>query len=135
MRLRPVAPIAAVVEANFETVVGDVRVPAGARVVVLSRPAACSTDHFAEAQAFRPGRWLGEAQGAHDLSAHIPFGSGPRICPGRNLAMLEMKLLLAMLYKNFEVERVAKPEDVTEAFAFTMFPVGLSVRLHRRLVV
>ncbi|MBO0734279.1 MAG: cytochrome P450 [Methylocapsa sp.] len=132
MRLRPVAPIAAILEANFETVVGDVRVPAGTRVVVLSRPAACSADHFAEAQSFRPGRWLGEAEGAHDLSAHIPFGSGPRICPGRSLALLEMKLLLAMLYKNFDVERLGKTEDVTEVFAFTMFPVGLNVRLHRR---
>ena len=70
--------------------------------------------------------------GAHDVSAHIPFGSGPRICPGRGLALLEMKLLLSMLYRNFNVERVGGAEGVRENFAFAMSPVGLKVRLRRR---
>ncbi|MGH9370458.1 MAG: cytochrome P450, partial [Vicinamibacterales bacterium] len=39
--------------------------------------------------------------------AHIPFGSGPRLCPGRSLASLETRVALATLYKNFDVERVA----------------------------
>jgi cytochrome P450 len=132
MRLRPVAPLVAVLEAKVDTVVGDLLVPKGTRVVVLMRPAACDPGHFAEPHAFRPQRWLGEIAGAHDVSAHIPFGSGPRICPGRLLALLEMKLLLSMLYKNFDVERVGKEEEVREQFAFTMSPVGLKVRLHRR---
>jgi cytochrome P450 len=79
-----------------------------------------------------PRRWLGETAGARDVSAQIPFGSGPRICPGRVLALLEMKLLLSMLYRNFNVERVDGPEAVREHFALTMSPVGLKVRLHRR---
>jgi len=132
MRLRPVAPIVVVLEAKVETVVGDLLVPKGTRVAVLMRPAACDPDYFVEPHAFRPQRWLGEIVGAHDVSAHIPFGSGPRICPGRVLALLEMKLLLSMLYKNFDVERVGKTEEVREQFAFTMSPVGLKVRLHHR---
>ena len=51
---------------------------------------------------------------------------------GRNLALLEMKLLLSMLYKNFEVERVGEAEDVREIFALAMSPAGLEVRLRRR---
>jgi cytochrome P450 len=132
MRLRPVAPVVVVLEAKVETVVGDLLVPEGTRVFVLTRPAACDPDHFVEPQAFQPRRWLGENAGAHDVSAHIPFGSGPRICPGRSLALLEMKLLLSMLYKNFDVERVGGEEGVRENFAFTMSPVGLKVRLRRR---
>jgi cytochrome P450 len=119
-------------DAKVETVVGDLLVPEGTRVAVLARPAACGPDHFVEPQAFRPRRWLGENAGAHDVSAHIPFGSGPRICPGRVAALLEMKLLLSMLYKNFDVERVGRPEGVREEFAFTMLPAGLKVRLRRR---
>jgi hypothetical protein len=43
-----------------------------------------------------------------------------------------MKLLLSILYKNFDVQRVGEVEGVRERFAFTMSPVGLKVRLHRR---
>ncbi len=131
MRLRPVAPIL-MLDAKVETVVGDLLVPEGTRVCVLTRPAACDPDHFVEPQAFRPRRWLGETAGAHDVSAHIPFGSGPRLCPGRVLALLEMKLLLSMLYRNFNVERMGRAEGVRENFAIMMSPVGLKVRLRRR---
>ena len=132
MRLRPVAPIVVILDAKVEAVVGDLLMPKGTRVAVLLRPAACHPDHFVEPHAFRPQRWLGENAGAHDVSAYMPFGSGPRICPGRVLAMLEMKLLLSMLYKNFDVERVGGVEEVREHYAFTMSPVGLKVRLRRR---
>jgi cytochrome P450 len=131
LRLRPAAPIV-FLEAKAETVVGDLLVPKGTRVAVLTRPAACDPDHFVEPQAFRPRRWLGENPGAHEVLAHIPFGSGPRICPGRVLALLEMKLLLSMLYRNFNVERVGGAEDVQENFAIAMSPVGLKVRLRHR---
>ena len=132
MRLHPVTPVVVILEAKVETVVGDLLVPAGTGVFVLSRPAACDPDRFVEPHAFRPRRWLGAHVGAHDVSAHIPFGSGPRICPGRTLALLEMKLVLSMLYRNFSVERVGGADGVRENFAFTMSPVGLKVRLRRR---
>ena len=131
MRLRPVGPIL-FLEAKVETVVGDLLVPKGTRIAVLTRPAASDPDHFVEPQAFRPGRWLGESAGTHDVSAYIPFGSGPRICPGRSLALIEMKLLLSMLYRNFNVERAGGADSVREKFAFAMLPAGLKVRLRRR---
>jgi hypothetical protein len=43
-----------------------------------------------------------------------------------------MKVVLAMLFRDFDVERVGQSEDVTEMFAFTMAPVGMRVRLRRR---
>jgi cytochrome P450/nitrite reductase/ring-hydroxylating ferredoxin subunit len=131
MRLRPVAPFL-LLDAKVDTVVGDLLVVAGTRVAVLMRPAARDSTYFDEPNAFRPERWLDDAAGVHDASAHIPFGTGPRICPGRLLALLEMKLLLSMLYKNFEVERVGEAEEVREQFAFTMSPAGLKVCLRRR---
>ena len=43
-----------------------------------------------------------------------------------------MKVLLSMLYRNFNVERAGGAEGVRENFAFGMLPVGLKVRLRRR---
>jgi cytochrome P450 len=131
MRLRPVAPVG-LLEANIDTVIGNVQVPRGTTVVILPRPAAVSDDHFADARAFRPERWLTGLEGVHDLSAHIPFGSAPRICPGRSLALTEMNTLLCMLYKNFYVDRIGISGDVKEYFGFTMSPLGLNVRLKAR---
>jgi cytochrome P450/nitrite reductase/ring-hydroxylating ferredoxin subunit len=130
MRLRPVAPIQ-FNETNVDTALGDLFLPAGTPVVVLARAQAHDPKSFAEPRAFRPERWLAP-EGAHDVLAHIPFGSGPRLCPGRTLALLEIKVVLAALYKRFTVEREGPSGAVRERFAFTMFPEGLVVRLARR---
>jgi cytochrome P450 len=64
----------------------------------------------------------------------MPFGAGPRLCPGRYLALVEMKIVLAMLLENFEIESVLAPggADAVERLSFTMAPVGLKMRLRRR---
>ena len=131
MRLRPVAPML-FAEANLDTAVGDVHVPKGGVVAVLMRPPVRDEENFAAPDAFRPQRWLEGAEGPHEPSAHIPFGTGPRLCPGRTLALLEMKVVLATLYRNFAVERVGESAAVREKFSFTMLPTGLRVKLHPR---
>ena len=61
----------------------------------------------------------------------MPFGSGPRMCPGRYLALLEMKMAMAMLLASFDIDTVATPDGgpAEERMAFTMHPVGLTLRL------
>jgi cytochrome P450/nitrite reductase/ring-hydroxylating ferredoxin subunit len=131
MRLLPVGSVN-FTEANVDTVLGDVEIPLGTSVVTLGRIAALDARHFADPDAFRPGRWIDSNGGNHDASVHLPFGSGPRICPGRSLALLEMRVVLAMLYRNFDVERVGRSSDVTERYAFTVAPSDLRVRLRVR---
>jgi len=131
MRLRPVAPVV-FVEPTQDVVVGDLAVPAGTSLVCLIRPNATDAAHFADPSAFRPARWIDEGPGAHDPSVHLPFGSGPRICPGRSLALLEMRVVLATLYGSFDVTRAGAADAVTEKFAFTVSPLGLRVRLQAR---
>jgi cytochrome P450 len=128
MRLRPVAPLI-FSQANARTVLGDLALQAGQRLCLLTRAPALDAAHFAEPRAFRPERWLQGGPGAHDPGALMPFGSGPRLCPGRGLATLEMRVALATLVHGFAISRVGAREDVKERFAFTMGPRGLRVRL------
>ena len=38
--------------------------------------------------------------------AYIPFGGGPRVCIGKNFALMEAQLCLAMLVQRFRLELV-----------------------------
>jgi cytochrome P450 len=132
MRLKPAA-VAIVVEAIEETEVAGVRIPAGTRLMLLTRHAATQNANFARAQMFEPTRWLTSENGAREAKSFLAFGAGPRFCPGRNLAFLEGKAALAMLARNFEIRLHPTAGPVKERFAFTMAPSGLEVHLDRRV--
>lgn len=53
-----------------------------------------------EPDAFRPERFGGGAQDAI-RQAYLPFGAGPRLCIGRDFALLEATLMLAALAQRF----------------------------------
>ena len=131
MRLRPMVPIS-FHDANVDTSLGEYIVPKQTTVAPLFRPAAIDPANFLDPLAFRPERWLEDSLRPHNVSAYMPFGSGPRMCPGRSLALLEMKTLLSLLYKNFDVDRVGDSADVSELYGVFMSPAGLKVRLRPR---
>ncbi|CAN6216419.1 unnamed protein product [Urochloa humidicola] len=59
-----------------------------------------------DATDFNPGRFAdGAARAAAHPLAFIPFGLGPRMCIGQNLALLEAKITLAILLQRFELKR------------------------------
>ena len=130
MRLKPVAPIL-MLEPIRDTKVGELEVPAGALLMCLMRAGATDERRFVEAQAFDPERWLSGASASSAKRVAMPFGAGPRLCPGRYLALLEMKMVMAMLLANFEIESVTTPDggEAQEHLAFTMSPVGLRLKL------
>ncbi len=137
MRLKPVAPFQAI-EALRETRIGDLRIPAGTLIWCVMRSDSVSERFFPNAQAFDPARWLeGGAPGSTAASAKrvsIPFGAGPRVCPGRYIALLEIKMAIATLLAHFEIEHVGTDDgrEPAERMAFTMTPVGLKMRLAGR---
>ena len=83
-------------------------------------------------------RWLGDGGPAQAATAikrvSMPFGAGPRICPGRYLALLEIKMAMATLLGRFDIAEVTTPDgaEPREHLSFTMAPVGLRMRLRER---
>ena len=137
MRLKPVAPFLGL-QLLRDTVVGDVAMPQGTIIWGVMRHDSIDERHFPDAASFRPERWLAEGGPAQAASAakrvSMPFGAGPRVCPGRYLALLEMKMCMAMLLSRFEILSVAAPDagGARETLQFTMSPVGLRMRLRKR---
>ena len=133
MRLKPVAPFIAL-QALRDTLVGDVAVPARTQLWGIFRHDSVSRPLFVRPEAFEPERWLEDAAQPLNAAARraaMPFGSGPRMCPGRYLALLEMKMAMATLLSSFDIESVDTPHGgpAEERMAFTMNPVGLRMRL------
>lgn len=137
MRLRPVVPIIAL-ETKEDVQVADVQIPRGTTLMLLTRPGMRAEQNFAQAEEFHPERWLPAPSqgcpfhGAHNRNVHIPFGNGPRICPGRSLALLEIKTAMAMICRNFDVIATPKSENVRELFAVVMMPKRLELRFALR---
>lgn len=133
MRLKPVAPIL-LFEPLQDVEIDGYAFKKGTRILIHSRYAAIQDENFTNGKEFYPERWMKESRcPMHSMDAYIPFGGGPRFCPGKNLALLEMKLVLAMLIKNFDVEMVTPHNDVKEIMAFTMMASDFKVLLKNRV--
>ncbi|PON25277.1 cytochrome P450 [Trichoderma gamsii] len=62
-------------------------------------------EYWTQAEDFIPERWLGDSRFEHDKrQIFTPFSVGPRNCIGKNLAYAEMRLILAKLIWNFDIE-------------------------------
>lgn len=130
-RLSPVVPFHSF-EPEQDAVLAGVALPRGTKVFFLSRPAALDPRHFHDPLRYDPERWLRprEAQpGAHEPRAFLQFGAGPRVCPGRHLSGVEMRLVIGMLMREFRVELAADSASIEEVSAFTCGPSRMPVRL------
>lgn len=85
---------------------------------------------FPDPESFKPDRWLSstESQRAEMHRWFWAFSSGGRMCIGSNLAMQQMKLLVAVLVSNFRLLRVVDdgPEKggIEQEDAYTARPMG-----------
>lgn len=134
LRLRSAAPVI-FLEACADTALGPLSLRQGDRLVLLTRRVALKQGSFSAPEAFSPERWLGEGparEGTHEPRAALAFGSGPRVCPGRTLALVEAAMVGAMVARWFEVSLVDPRARVEEELGFTMKPKGLRVRFRER---
>lgn len=74
-----------------------------------------------EPDKFDETRFLGANRGKINSMAWQPFGAGPRNCVGMRLALLEMKLTLARLLLEFDLEATSATEIGEPSLASRMF--------------
>lgn len=83
-----------------------------------------SPENFRDPEKFVPERWIsGEnAEYANDSrDALQPFGWGHRDCIGQNMAMHEMRLILASVMLRFDLELCEESQDWFEQKTFALW--------------
>ena len=81
-----------------------------------------------DADTFRPERW--ETVTEKQKAAFIPFSYGPRACVGRNVAEMELALIVSTVFRRYEFELRQGEMETREGFLRK--PLGLVVGLRRR---
>lgn len=79
---------------------GRWHIPAGTPVSMDFRSTMISPAHFPSPLVFTPERWL--VEGEKPDKYLMPFSRGTRGCLGQNLALAEITLTLALLFRRFE---------------------------------
>lgn len=81
-----------------------------------------------DADDYRPERW--DNVTARQKNAFIPFSHGPRACVGRNVAEMEMKLIVATWARRYDVFLRQDHMDTSEGFLRK--PLALEIGIARR---
>jgi cytochrome P450 len=128
MRLLPPVPLHPRVVAK-DSELGGHRFPAGSEIFLSIFHMHHDPDVFADAESFTPRRWETAKPTVYEYN---PFSAGPRMCIGASFAMMEIKIVLAMLLSRFSVE-LPRNARVDPRVAITMAPSGgLTMTIRKR---
>jgi cytochrome P450 len=119
-------------EAIGEDVIGGYRIPAGSVVFLPPFFVHRHRDFWPDPERFDPGRFDEEAVAARHRYAFVPFGGGPRLCVGRDLAMMTAGIALGMILSRYRVS-LDEGHPVEMHPAITLRPRhGVRVKLAER---
>jgi cytochrome P450 len=90
-------------KALSDDVVRGYSIPAGSSIVLSPIVTHRHPAFWDEPSAFRPERFLEAGCPRHRL-AYFPFGGGARSCVGGNVAIIQLKLMLAAIFREFTFE-------------------------------
>jgi cytochrome P450 len=91
-------------QAVADDVLCGYHIPAGATVMVAPYVLHRHPRYWSNPEGFYPERFNDPELTKAGNFAYFPFGGGPRVCIGKNLALIEAQLYLAMLVQRFDLE-------------------------------
>ena len=75
---------------------------------------------YTDPLAYNPSRWLTtDSDALQRMEAQLlSFGSGPRVCPGKALALRESLITLVLLANDFDISLACSPADIHRVLQF-----------------
>ncbi|XP_010543733.1 PREDICTED: cytochrome P450 90A1 [Tarenaya hassleriana] len=98
--------VANIISGVFRRTTTDVEIkgytiPKGWKVFSSFRAVHLDPSHFKDARSFNPWRWKSDSVTTSPYNVFTPFGGGPRLCPGYELARVELSIFLHHLVTRF----------------------------------
>ncbi|CAG8515079.1 1851_t:CDS:2 [Paraglomus brasilianum] len=113
-RLHPVTPFVSRLP-DKDDVIGGYPIKGGELLFVSVSGIQLHPKHWHNPKEFNPDRFLERDRSS--IKCEFPmFGGGLRLCPGRQLAMTEMKIIIAMIFRKYDPE-LATP-DTTPKYKY-----------------
>ncbi|KAG0238511.1 hypothetical protein BGW41_008162 [Actinomortierella wolfii] len=139
MRIRPVAATGLPKEVDHDCTIGGYFFPKGTTVIVQIPQLHWNPEYFPEPNKYIPERWINEESPFPPVQdfTFYPFSAGTRNCVGKNFAMMEMRLILAILVLQFEyvyiLERVRwQRTDYVQYITTTFATESYIIKMKRR---
>jgi cytochrome P450 len=105
LRLQPPVPSGSQRSVDGVKVFGKLVMPEWTQLTLHTYSIHRDARYFHTPEAFLPERWLskGAPAGEHNPAAFFPFSYGPTICAGKNLALMEMRMVLCWILRHFHL--------------------------------
>lgn len=103
-----------------DDVIDGFHIPAGATVWPSFYNAHHHPDHWEEPDRFDPARFSPERSASRHRYAWVPFGAGQRLCIGKDLAVMEAQVILALILQRYTF--TAQPSAAGAAASGTLRP-------------
>lgn len=113
-------------EAMTDFIFNGFSIPKGWKIYWSANSTHKSAEYFPEPEKFDPSRFEGNGPAPYSF---VPFGGGPRMCPGKEYARLEILVFMHNLVKRFRWEKLI-PDEKIVVDPMPMPAKGLPVRLH-----
>lgn len=115
LRMYPPAWALNLRSATETTELGDYVIPAGRPLILSPYLFHYKPKYFPDPMTFDPDRFSPEREQSIHKHAYLPFGSGPRVCIGNSFAMMEARLILAIVVSRFHLE--LSPDQIVDTHA------------------
>ncbi|KAJ9145638.1 hypothetical protein P3X46_028000 [Hevea brasiliensis] len=113
-------------EAITDFIFNGFYIPRGWKLYWSANSTHKNPEYFSEPEKFDPSRFEGKGPAPYTF---VPFGGGPRMCPGKEYARLEILVFMHNLVKRFRFEKVI-PDEKIIVDPMPMPAKGLPVRLY-----
>uniref|UniRef100_A0A7N0TP31 Cytochrome P450 n=1 Tax=Kalanchoe fedtschenkoi TaxID=63787 RepID=A0A7N0TP31_KALFE len=137
LRLYPAAPFNHRSSVKPDTLPSGHRIDGGTPVVIPMYTMGRMQEIWGEdCREFKPERWINDGSVVHYPSNKFcSFGGGARICPGRDLAFMNMKIIAAAVVCNYDLH-VVDGSRIKPASAMVLrMKHGLKVRVTKKNII